>query len=230
MVTMNRIVPFALACSLLAWSGCGSDDDESGDDSAKAPGENGSSLPQGSEHVELDPADFTTRSMNFTGRCGPAIGNHREGDERVVVTVTNRPRRWMWITARVIYDVGTKNGQPIEKTYDWFAQDWPEYLVPRRGHSRSTRTGKVSTTSGSWEAGVGAEAGVIMPADPRVGLTYLPGVHEGEAEDYAEVLSLDESVTGRSGDATRSRQGRRTGAGHQPRRGGRSELIRFTKG
>jgi len=33
-----------------------------------------------------------------------------------------------------------------------------------------------------------------MPADPAIGLTYRQEYYEGEAEDEAEVLSLDEQV------------------------------------
>nr|MBA2461983.1 hypothetical protein [Actinomycetota bacterium] len=56
--------------------------------------------------------------------------------------------------------------------------------------------GKVSSTKGSWQAGVdGAEAGIILPAAPAVGMTYRQEYKEGEAEDAAEVLSLDEQAT-----------------------------------
>jgi hypothetical protein len=51
------------------------------------------------------------------------------------------------------------------------------------------------STAGSWEAGVdGAQAGVIMPADPQVGLAYRQEYLAGEAEDAAEILSLDEQA------------------------------------
>jgi hypothetical protein len=53
----------------------------------------------------------------------------------------------------------------------------------------------VKTTAGSWEAGVdGAEAGVILPAEPEVGLSYRQEYYKGEAEDAGEILSLDEWV------------------------------------
>jgi hypothetical protein len=55
--------------------------------------------------------------------------------------------------------------------------------------------GKQKTTAGSFDAGVdGAQAGIAMPADPAIGLTYRQEYYEGEAEDEAEVLSLDEQV------------------------------------
>ena len=40
----------------------------------------------------------------------------------------------------------------------------------------------------------GGQAGVIVPADPSVGLAYREEYYSGEAEDAAEVLSLDEQA------------------------------------
>ena len=55
--------------------------------------------------------------------------------------------------------------------------------------------GVVVSTAGSWEAGVdGAQPGVIMPAEPQVGLTYRQEYYAGEAEDAAEILSLNEQA------------------------------------
>jgi hypothetical protein len=52
------------------------------------------------------------------------------------------------------------------------------------------------STEGSWEAGVGgAEAGLIMPADPEKGDRYAQEHAPGIAEDMARVVGLDESVT-----------------------------------
>ena len=40
----------------------------------------------------------------------------------------------------------------------------------------------------------GAQAGVLLPADPQVGMTYRQEYYKGEAEDRAEVESVDEHV------------------------------------
>jgi hypothetical protein len=42
----------------------------------------------------------------------------------------------------------------------------------------------------------GAQPGILVPAEPEVGMTYRQEYYEGEAEDAAEVLSLDEKVEG----------------------------------
>jgi hypothetical protein len=51
------------------------------------------------------------------------------------------------------------------------------------------------STEGSWEAGLdGAQAGVVVPAEPTPGLSYRQEHYTGHAEDEAEVLSLDAQV------------------------------------
>jgi hypothetical protein len=49
---------------------------------------------------------------------------------------------------------------------------------------------------GSWEAGVnGAEPGFVMLAYPAPGLLYRQEYYKGEAEDRAEIVRVDETVT-----------------------------------
>jgi hypothetical protein len=159
-----------------------------------------SDLPQGSEPVELDPAEFTTEIDNRYWPMAPGtrwVYEETQGSgppQRVVVTVTNETRQIAnGVEARVVRDVVTEIGRPIEITDDWYAQDadgniW--YLGERTGEYEN---GKLVTRSGSFEAGVdGAQAGIIMPADPQPGLAYRQEYYEGEAEDEGAVLSVGE--------------------------------------
>ena len=51
---------------------------------------------------------------------------------------------------------------------------------------RPAEGGRAVTKEGSWEAGVdGAEAGISMPAHPRVGMEYRQEHCAGHAEDRA---------------------------------------------
>jgi hypothetical protein len=110
-----------------------------------------------------------------------------------VVTVTERTREILGIKATVVRDVVSERGELVEDTFDWYAQDvcgnvW--YLGER---TKEFEDGVVVSTEGSWEAGVGgAEAGVIVPADPQDGMAYRQEYLEGEAEDAGEVLSVAE--------------------------------------
>jgi hypothetical protein len=57
--------------------------------------------------------------------------------------------------------------------------------------TKEYENGKVKSTEGSWEAGVdGALPGVIMPADPEVGLAYTQEHYAGEAEDKGRIIRL----------------------------------------
>jgi hypothetical protein len=159
-------------------------------------------LPQGSEPAKLDPQHFTTRIDNRYWPMRPGSRwRYRETDasgdaQKIVVTVTKRTKRIAnGVTARVVRDVATEKGQPVEVTDDWYAQDRKGNVWYLGEDTTEYEDGKPVSTAGSWEAGVdGAQAGVIMPAHPRPGMHYREEYLKGEAEDRARVLSRDEQV------------------------------------
>ena len=168
---------------------------------AATPGQS-SRLPQGSERVNLNPADFTTDIDNPYWPMRPGSRwVYRETDprgtkQRVVVTVTHKTKRIAnGITARVVHDVVTEGGRPVEVTDDWYAQDGAGNVWYLGEHTTEYENGRPTTTEGSFEAGIdGAQPGIIMPARPRLGLRYRQEYYKGHAEDRAEVLSLREQV------------------------------------
>ena len=187
----------------LAAGGCGSDSDSSQGQSGAATttATGASALPRGGEHVSLDPSEFTT---NIDNRYLPwAPGSHwvyREVENgehnRVDVTVTNRTKVIDGIEARVVHDLVSRGGEPVEDTYDWYAQDSAGNVWYLGEDTREYKNGKVSSTAGSWEAGVkGAEAGVAMPADPQPGQSYREELLNGEAEDVAKITGNDAKVS-----------------------------------
>jgi hypothetical protein len=238
------------ACALPSLAvGCGGADRAA---AAPSPG-----LPQGSEPVNLDPADFTTRIDNpyWPMRPGSSWVYRETSDEgppnRIVVTVTNRTKRVAaGVVARVIHDRATQAGHVVEDTQDWYAQDSAGNVWYLGEATKAYKHGKVSSTKGSWEAGVdGAQAGVIMPAHPRVGMTYRQEYRRGVAEDRGSVLSLDKRVKVPAGsfahvlvtrdwtplepDAAEHKfYARDTGPvlSLDVTGGGREELLRFTRG
>ena len=158
-------------------------------------------LPQGSDPVTLEPADFVDRIDNPYWPMPPGTRwVYRESDtegnaQRVKVTVIDRTREIMGIAATVVHDKVTEHGELVENTFDWYAQDVCGNVWYMGENTKEYEDGEVVTTAGSWEAGLdGAQPGVIMPADPQVGMTYRQEYYAGEAEDAAEVLSLDEQA------------------------------------
>ena len=92
-------------------------------------------------------------------------------------------------------DTVTQNGELVEDTFDWYAQDRRGNVWYLGEETKEYENGKSSSTAGSWEAGVnGAQAGVACPAHPRAGMQYRQEHLEGEAEDAARVLSLDDQA------------------------------------
>jgi hypothetical protein len=155
-------------------------------------------IPTGHTHYDLNPADFTTKIDNSYWPMSP--GDHwvyREVEngesQRVDVTVTNRTKTMTnGIEARVVHDVVSQNGEPIEDTMDWYAQDTAGTLWYLGENTAEYENGKVSSTAGSWEAGKdGGEPGIIMPAQPKTGMAYREEYYAGEAEDEAEITGTD---------------------------------------
>jgi hypothetical protein len=192
-IAFTLIAPIALIGLAV---GCGSDDETSS--------ESGSTrdLPQGSEHVELDPSEFTTEIDNPWWPMAPGSRwvyseTDSEGaNQRVVVTVTDKTKTIAnGVVARVVRDVVTEKGEFVEVTDDWYAQDSEGNIWYLGEDTTEYENGKPVSTAGSFEAGVdGAEAGIIMPADPEPGITYRQEYYAGEAEDEGEIVSLDEQA------------------------------------
>ena len=104
------------------------------------------------------------------------------------------------ITARVVRDTVRAGGSIIEDTFDWYAQDASGNVWYLGESTAEFENGKVTSRSGSFEAGVdGALAGIILPANPAPGMRYRQEYYAGQAEDNGEVLSTAEMVQVRTG-------------------------------
>ena len=95
--------------------------------------------------------------LDRDGRARPAVSRLRSRSHR------NDPRDRSGGRSRR----RPQDGALVEDTYDWYVQDagnvW--YLGEE---TKEYEHGKVVSTEGSWKAGVdGAQAGIIMPAEPR---------------------------------------------------------------
>jgi hypothetical protein len=193
------LATLALASVVALAAGCGG---EGGADEPSSRAGARDALPQGSEPVELDPADFTTEIDNRYWPMTPGTRwTYREVDEEgkelvVVVTVTTETKELAnGITARIVRDTVTEDGELIEDTVDWYAQDAEGNVWYLGEETAEFDEGEVTTTAGSWEAGVdGALPGIIVPADPADDMAYRQEYYAGEAEDNGEVLSVEEQV------------------------------------
>ena len=159
-------------------------------------------LPQGNEQATLDPAKFSTQIDNPYWPMKPGTRwTFRETDASgkvftVVVVVTDRTKTIAnGVKARVVRDTAYRGKEIVEDTFDWYAQDSYGAIWYLGEDTAEFKHGKIVSRAGSFEAGVrGAQAGVLLPGQPRVGLAYREEYLRGEAEDNGKILSLHEQA------------------------------------
>ncbi len=150
---------------------------------------------------QINPADFSTTIDNPYLPLTPGTrliyeGDTSDGHERTVTEVTRDTKKIMGVDTVVVHDTVTRDGTLIEDTYDWYAQDKAGSVWYFGEGTKAIGAGGLSSTSGSWEAGVdGALPGIAMPAHPRVGDKYRQEYKQGVAEDTGEILSTSASTT-----------------------------------
>ncbi|NIR35097.1 MAG: hypothetical protein GWN79_02270 [Actinobacteria bacterium] len=183
----------ALLVVLVGLSGCGDGDGDA--EPVIDPGDGGDYAPA------IDAADFVDEIDNPYLPLLPGTRWVYEGIEdgeieRIEVEVTDERREVMGISAIVVRDTVYEDGELIEDTYDWFAQDVDGNVWYLGEDSREYEDGELLGTEGSWEAGVdGALPGIVMLATPAVGDAYRQEYYEDEAEDLGEVHQLGVSET-----------------------------------
>jgi hypothetical protein len=125
------------------------------------------------------------------------VFQHRSSEGNLVETeVTSQTRTLIGIECRVVHDVAkTPAGQLLEDTYDYYAQDRAGN-VWYFGEDTKAYVGTKVSTEGSWLSGVDcAQPGIVMKASPQIGDSYRQEYLAGAAEDQAEVVSVNETVT-----------------------------------
>jgi hypothetical protein len=123
-----------------------------------------------------------------------AVDGQRSRD---VLFVTHHTRVIDGVRCRVLLDKRFVNGVQDERTRDYYAQT-KAGTVWYFGEDTATldKHGHVISREGSFHSGKdGAEAGIFMPAHPRVGQAFHQEDYPGHAEDRFVVKSLHASVT-----------------------------------
>jgi hypothetical protein len=115
---------------------------------------------------------------------------------RDIVTVTHKTKTIEGAPCVAVHDRLYLRGHLGERTTDWYTQD-------ARGNvwyfgentAELDRNGHITSTSGTWMAGVnGAEPGIYMPGNPRVGQSGRQEYYKGQAEDHFRVIGLFHTV------------------------------------
>jgi hypothetical protein len=167
-----------------------------------------SGTPEAEYTPTIDPAQFSAIIDNPYFPLTPGTTLYYEGEtdgtpQTEEFAVTFEAREVMGVQCVVVRDIVSEDGEVVEDTLDWFAQDAEGNVWYFGEESKDIEDGEVVSTEGSWEAGVdGALPGIVMPANPQVGDSYRQEYYAGEAEDMAEVIAVDETVSVPNGEYT----------------------------
>jgi hypothetical protein len=112
-----------------------------------------------------------------------------------VIVVTDETKVILGVENVVVVDTVTVKGVLTEKTFDWFAQDKYGNVWYFGEFATEYQDGKPIGHKGSWEGGVnGAQPGIVMEANPKVGDSYCQENSPGVALDQVQVLSVTKSI------------------------------------
>ena len=149
----------------------------------------------------IDPANFVPNIDNPYFPLTPGttftyvshLGQDVNEDDFVV---THNTKLILGVTCTEVHDTVKTNGVVVEDTLDWFAQDQAGNVWYFGEDTMELAGGRPTTLAGTFVTGVNrASPGIIMEAHSTVGDFYRQEFALGDAEDYAEVVSLNESVT-----------------------------------
>jgi hypothetical protein len=149
----------------------------------------------------IDPSNFVSRVDNPYFPLTPGTtfiyeGQTEQGFEHDEFAVTHNTRVILGVSCVEVHDTVTTDGELTEDTLDWFAQDREGNVWYFGENTHELEDGLITTIEGTFMAGVnGDKPGIIMKAHPAIGDFYRQEFSLGNAEDFAETLSLTETVT-----------------------------------
>jgi hypothetical protein len=157
-------------------------------------------LGQGRYDPVINPANFTNKIDNpyFPLKPGTTFvyeGTTGGAKTRVEFAVTHNTVQILGIRTVEVHDSVFTDGQLTEDTLDWFAQDLQGNVWYFGENTEELINGRPSTLDGTFTSGVnGAKPGIIMRAHPVVGKLDRQESDLDNAEDFAAVVSLTETV------------------------------------
>jgi hypothetical protein len=199
---MKTIATNLFALFLASSLGACSSDSEEGEKEGPEPSDVPAHYDPGTPYsVDIDAADLTPDITHTlfpvpVGATWSYKATKSDGVEEIEVSVEPGTKAVWGAEARIVRDTVTLDGELIEDTCDWYAQDDNGNVWYLGEDTTEYEDGVEVCKCGAWESGVdNALPGVNMQGLPKVGQIYRQEYYAGEAEDIAEIVSLDETVT-----------------------------------
>ncbi len=154
--------------------------------------------------VTINPADFLTANIIgntyfpiTTGQTMVYRGKDADGLQvDIEDKATSGTKVIMGVTCAVVEFREWVDGELVEVAWDWYAQNKDGNIWYFGEDVDNYENGVLTDHGGAWEAGVdGALPGILMLADPEIGLWYRQEYYKDEAEDVVLVLDLSVTVT-----------------------------------
>jgi len=150
---------------------------------------------------DLDNCNLLPNGSNDYFFLEPGYQLTLEGEEeretvQLVVTVLNETKMVDGVETRIVEERESVDGELDEISVNFFAICKETGDIYYFGEEVDMyEDGKVASHEGEWQAGVDdARAGLIVPADPKIGMKYYQEFAPKIAEDRAEIVSLSEMV------------------------------------
>lgn len=154
----------------------------------------------GAYDPDIDPDDFVDGIDNPYAPFSPGSvwvyeKDGEEGLETIQIEVLPDTLEIEGIECTQVRDRAWLDGELIEDTIDWLAQDVDGNVWYIGEISKNFEDGLLKDLEGSWVYGEdGAKPGYWVKADPAVGEFYRQEWLAGDAEDVVEVISTDSDV------------------------------------
>ena len=149
----------------------------------------------------VDPANFVSKIDNRYFPLKPGTGFHYQGvkdgsPQSDDMVVTHQVKYILGVRCTVVRDTVSQHGKPLERTFDWYAQDKQGNVWYMGEEALDLKNGRFVRASDSWQAGVKlAKPGVIVRGHPRPGDVYRQEYYPpGGALDQAHVVRTTATV------------------------------------
>ena len=149
---------------------------------------------------QFNPSDFSATITNKyfalpVGRKFVYEAEKDDGIERVEIEIPGETKEIMGIKTLVYVDKVYQDGELVEYTRDYLAQDKEDNVWYFGEDVDNYEDGKLKNHAGAWIAGIdGAEPGIWLKANAKPGDSYRQEYYPDRAEDMADVVSVEETV------------------------------------